>query len=130
MSEHKTKYQAEMDEMPPGLDRAVLRVVELITVMNPIPRGELVARVQLLGWLASERQVRETIKQLRRRGYLICSTPGNDGGYYMANSLKEYEEFRKNEYAAKITDMAETMRAMDAAARERFGDGYQTGLGI
>ena len=72
--------------------------------------------------------MREAIKQLRRQGHLICSMPGVDGGYYMAKSSAEYEEFRQVEFNAKITDMLETLRAMDAGARSQFGNGLQMGL--
>ena len=128
--ERKRQYETELESMPPGLDRAVLRVVSAYKTAAPIPRGTLVIAVGMNGFHVSERQVRETIKTLRRQGHLICSVPGNDGGYYMAASLEEYREFRKNEYAAKISDMSETMRAMDDAARAQFGDGFQLGLGV
>lgn len=123
--ERQSIYHAELLELPPGLDRAVLRVVGAYTVEYPISRQQLVGSVGSLGFSASERQVREMIKQLRRRGHLICSTPGINGGYYMARSMEEYQEFRETEFAAKISDMAETLRAMDATAREQFGPGYQ-----
>jgi len=126
--ERRTRYDAELATMPPGLKRAVLRVITPYGFAMPISRGELVAKTAMMGFQASERQVRETIKTLRRDGHLICSTPGNDGGYYMARSRQEYEDFRAAEYAAKIADMAETMRAMDAAARAQFGDGVQLGI--
>ncbi len=128
--EHKRKYEAEIESMPAGLDRAVLRVVSGYQAALPIGRVRMVYNVGLAGFHVSERQVREAIKGLRRQGHLICSTPGENGGYYMASTLEEYREFRKNEYAAKIADMAETMQAMDAAARAQFGDGFQLGLGV
>lgn len=126
--ERQSRYDGELATMPHGLKRAVLRVIRHYGIAMPISRSELVAKVGMMGFPASERQVRETIKILRREGHLICSTPGNDGGYYMAMSRQEYENFRAAEYAAKIADMAETMRAMDAAARARFGDGVQMGI--
>ncbi len=128
--EKRDRYTVEIESMPHGLDRIVLRTVTRYTAARPISRGELVAAVAMMGFHASERQVRETIKTLRRHGHLICSMPGNDGGYYLARSRREYEDFRAAEYAAKISDMSETMRAMDAAAREKFGDGVQIGLGL
>ena len=128
--ERKGKYEAELAAMPSGLERAVLKVISKYGSSRPISRGELVLHVTQSGFCASERQVRETIKTLRRQGHLICSTPGTDGGYYMAQIRIEYDNFRQAEFAAKISDMAETMRTMDAAARAQFGDGYQVGLGI
>jgi predicted DNA-binding transcriptional regulator YafY len=125
----RTAYDAEIAAMPAGLDRTVLRVLSYHTGRaRAIGRGELVQQVGLVGCLATERQVRETIKQLRRQGYLICSAAGEDGGYFLADSLKEYDEFRQTEFAGKIADMAETMKAMDQAARRVFGDAMQPGL--
>ncbi|MEJ5201402.1 MAG: hypothetical protein WHV66_04130 [Anaerolineales bacterium] len=123
------KYEDLIANLPPGLERAILRVLESRRGrQNAIGRNELTALVQRLGQPASERQVREAIKQLRRQGYLICSAPGADGGYYWANTLEEYREFRNMEYAAKIADMSETLRMMDSAAEKIFGDNFQLRL--
>ncbi|GAP11773.1 hypothetical protein BECAL_02966 [Bellilinea caldifistulae] len=123
------KYDEIIEKMPPGLERAILRVLESRRGRrNAIGRNELTAMVRRLGQPASERQVREMIKQLRRKGYLICSAPGEDGGYYWADTLEEYQEFRKMEFAAKIADMSETLRAMDQSAERIFGDSFQMRL--
>lgn len=106
----------------------VLKMLRFYTRSKPVSRTELVKSVVRMGFLTGERQVREAIKQLRRRGHLICSMPGTDGGYYMATTREEYEEFRRIEFNAKITDMLETLRAMDASARDKFGDNLQMGL--
>ncbi|MEN6481670.1 MAG: hypothetical protein ABFD29_05795 [Anaerolineaceae bacterium] len=128
MTKQKFHYEIDLASMPPGLDRAVLRVISKITAEKPISRDKLVIGVHSLGFAANERQIRETIKKLRRQGYLICATPGENGGYYMAMNASEYQDFRNSEYAAKIKDMSETMRAMDQAAKQQFGDGVQIGL--
>lgn len=85
-----------------------------------INRRQLVAALAQRGQRVHERVLRECIKQLRRKGALICSAPGEDGGYWLAASRQEYLEFRQAEYAAKIADMSETMRAMDIAAQQAF----------
>ena len=101
------------------LDRAILRALSYHQGRaNAISRRELVAAVRIYG--ASERQIREQIKQLRRAGHLIGSAPGADGGYYMITSLDEYNDFMHTEYMAKIKDMRETVNAMNYAAREQF----------
>jgi predicted DNA-binding transcriptional regulator YafY len=69
---------------------------------------------------ASERQVREYIKQLRRAGHLIGSAPGADGGYYLITSIDEFNDFMRSEYLAKIKEMRETVNAMNHAAQEYF----------
>ncbi len=130
MSERTARYEAKLKSMPPGLDRAVLRVVSGYQAAAPISRGELVINVTRLGFRASERQVRETIKQLRRQGHLIGSKPGNNGGYYLVRTREEFEEFMKFEFEAKIYDMLDTKSALIKSARDQFGDGFQLGLGL
>lgn len=127
--ERRAVYETMVSGMPAGLDRAVLRVLaSRIGRDRAVGRKELTALVGRLGFHAHERQVRETIKQLRRDGHLICSAAGEDGGYYMAKDRQEYNEFRQAEFAAKIVDMNETLRAMDAAAERQFGKAMQKSL--
>lgn len=127
--EQRADYDSIVKEMPAGLDRAVLRVLSgRIGRENAIGRKELTELVGRHGFRAHERQVRETIKALRREGHLICSAAGEDGGYYLAKDKREYDEFRQAEFAAKIVDMNETLRAMDAAAERQFGKAMQKSL--
>lgn len=128
--EKRSRYETELAAMPPGLGRAVLRVISGYQEARPVSRTELVTLVGMQGFTSSERQIREMIRTLRRQGYLICSVAGEDGGYFMAQTKLQYDEFRRREFASKISDMSETMRAMDDAARDQFGDGYQLGLGL
>lgn len=72
------------------------------------------------GQRVSERVMREAIKHLRRDGVLICSLPGVDGGYYIAETAQEFDEFVQREFAAKIADMSETLRRMQTSARATF----------
>jgi predicted DNA-binding transcriptional regulator YafY len=126
-------YTDLFTDMPAGLDRAILRVLSFYRGRaNAIGRTDLMDAVHRSGFsTAHERQVREIIKQLRRAGHVIGSMPGEDGGYFMCDSIGEYREFKQKEYLAKILDMQETVFAMDKAARAQFGDGtHQEGLGI
>jgi hypothetical protein len=124
-----TAYDRLLASMPPGLDRAILRVLTARPGRaSAVGRAELVRLVNALGFDAQERQVREEIKLLRRAGHLIGSAPGEDGGYYWISSLQEYEEFDQREFSAKISDMAVTRAAMNAAARSKFGDAIQQTL--
>lgn len=116
-------------DYPSGLERAILTVLSYHNGRKQaIGRDELVVNLAGLGYWVHERMAREAIKQLRRQGYLICSMPGNYGGYYMAETLAEFEEFDRFELGAKIADMNETRQAMLKAAREKFGEGYQLKL--
>jgi len=71
---------------------------------------------------------RQCIHDLRRNGHLICSMPGEDGGYYLAASLEEFREFCERELHPKAIDMLETESAMKEAARRQFGDAVQVRL--
>lgn len=85
-----------------------------------ISRYALLNRMQSAGFDISERELREDIKQLRRAGKLICSTPGTDGGYYMATTNEEVEEFLDTELRAKRNDLSETIRAIEQSAHHTF----------
>lgn len=117
-------YRMMLAKMPKGLEQAVLTALSArVGVQNAIGRQSLTSACVRQGVQASERQVRETIKTLRRKGVLICSMAGVDGGYYLPANKEEYEMFRKLEFAGKIKDMSETMRAMDEAAGRAWGGG-------
>jgi len=106
--------------LPEGLDGAVLRALANHQGRGKaISRRELCARVQAYG--ASERQVREQIRQLRRRGHLIGSAGGAKGGYYLITEPGEFQEFLRVEFQAKIEDMRQTAAAMAREARKRWG---------
>lgn len=125
----KSYYEDLLQNMPTGLDRAVLRVLsQRFGRSKAIGRGLLVQTVGKLGFSAHERQIREMIKELRRQGHLICSAAGSNGGYWMAADRKEFEEFGRQEFEAKIIDMSETWRAMQKAADQQFGTVVQERL--
>lgn len=115
--------------IPEGLDAAVLCVFEQhIGKKRVISRSSLVWKLAGMGLRAEERSVRECIKQLRRVGHLICAMPGTNGGYYMAESKAEFDEFMQKEFDAKINDMLVTKAAMIQSARVQFGEGVQMEL--
>lgn len=93
-----------------------------------IGRDDLVHSPEIRATGFGERVVRDTIRLLRRQGHLICSTPGVDGGYYLAADWEEFNEFARAEYQAKIADMAETLAAMKAEATRRWGSALQMSL--
>lgn len=127
--ERKSAYAAEIEAMPVDLDRTIMRVLSFHNGRSrAIGRMELVRQLGLMGCRATERQMREQIRQLRREGYLICSAAGEDGGYYLAETLQEYREFAQIEFEGKISDMSETLQAMNQAARKLFGDSVQPAL--
>lgn len=122
----KRKYEEIIDSIPPGLERAILRTLSFHQGKgNAIGRMEMVEAAARMGMRVHERQLRECIKQLRRQGHLIGSLAGEAGGYYLIATQKEYQEFKRTEFLAKIADMSETLSAMDRAAQAQFGNAIQ-----
>ena len=120
MSEPRSPYHINPPKELALLKRAILRTLSFHRGrLNPISRTDLVRAVSIYN--ASERQIREQIKQLRRVGHLIGSAPGVDGGYYLITSLEEFNDFMCTEYMAKIKDMSQTANAMTKTARTQFG---------
>lgn len=113
-------YDGLLTSMPAGVERSTLRVLSFhVGQKNAITRPDLLAALSTSGFTVGDRQMRVTITDLRKAGHLICSSSG-DGGYYIAETVDEYREFARVEYESKITDMAETLRAMDEGARKVF----------
>ena len=122
-------YHTLINNMPPGLSSAILRTLSMHTgAEQAIGRDDLLEELARVGYRMHERIVRETIRALRRNGHLICSMPGEGGGYYMPSSLAEYRNFRQKEFLSKITDMTQTMSLMDKTAKVAFGDAEQVRL--
>src|SRR5512139_3888536 len=104
MSEMKEKYnvgvdlKGMIDDMPPGLERALLRVLEDRRGRElAISRGGVVGALKSLGVNVHERQARACINQMRKQGVMICSTGGADSGYWLASSWAELEEYLQRE---------------------------------
>ncbi len=121
------QFDEEIQRMEPGLDRAMLRILGFhVGKERAIDKPDMISDLRKLGFGGSlsyatfERKCRLVIAELRKSGHLVCSSSG-DGGYYIAKDYAEYEQFRETELNAKIIDMAETMRMMDAAAKKVFG---------
>jgi hypothetical protein len=126
MKKRNNKQTREV-KLPDGLEVAVWQLLELRRGVEKIIGGAALTReVQRLGFpRINQRLVREAIRLLRRKGHLICSMPGTKGGYWIAESREEYEAFRQEEILSRISDLAETMHAMDASAKRTFGVQYQ-----
>lgn len=111
MTTPKMVYEAIVDDMPAGLTDQVLDVLRS-HVGKPyrIGRRELVAAVfgeAPDGDLANsthDRQIREAIEVLREK-HPILSSSGN-GGYWMADSLDEL-----NEYMREVVSRARKLEA-------------------
>ncbi|MBI5933294.1 MAG: hypothetical protein HY867_06265 [Chloroflexi bacterium] len=100
---------------------------------NPIGRWELVAKI--FGPVAAadqnddnfaDRQIRESVMRLRRRGALICDM-GDGRGRYLADSVEEYQAFRQYFGAAAFEKLA-TVKEMDKAADQEWPSELQPRL--
>ena len=77
----------------------------------------------------SDRPTRLAIQALRKEGNLILSSStGEYKGYFMADTLEEYQEFRQFNFRARAMSILVTDKAMAANARQVFGDAVQLDL--
>jgi len=124
-------YQQLIDSNPVGSGYIILKFLAYhVGRENAIKRRDLLEQLHTYPGLKDmqDRHLRIEINRLRKEGQLICSAACEDGGYFMAGSLEEYTEFAQRELGAKIADMSATLRAMEQAARQQFGDSYQPTL--
>ena len=92
-------------------------------------RTSLLDKVQLLWyWRVSkvdrppgDRKVRNTVRELRREGALICSTGGTKGGYWIPESLLEVLYFIATELISRAMDLLVTAKRMKDAAIRKLG---------
>lgn len=125
-------YRKIVQEMPDGLDRAIM----LVLLTNHVGKdksilgADLVKKVRQYYPQAGElhRKVRLAINAMRKKGYLICSAPGSSGGYWLAADQSEVVEFISTELVPKIEDMSVTKNIMYEAAMKQLGRVYQEKL--
>ncbi len=109
-----------------GLEQAIKRILE-----RHVGRNEAIRRKSLLRLLANasyqvtDRVMRAQINQLRKDGVLICSAGGENGGYWLAESPEELEEFIEHELHPRAMDFLEQEKALKLEAARRWGEGKQ-----
>jgi len=104
------------------VERALLRVLSFhVGRQNVIGRPGLLSQLNRSGFDIDDRQLRLQINLLRKRGILICSAGGRNGGYWIAANHDEIDKFLNHEVRARIADLSEQDRAMSTSAREAFG---------
>lgn len=74
----------------------------------------------------ADRQIREAVERLRKRGVLICDM-GDGVGRYLAETFDEYQAFR-NKYGSRAFAIMDTLREMDKSAEHEFPDALQPRL--
>lgn len=123
MSEY---FEHLKDERPYGLEDAIVKILQRRKgIDQAIKKRELLEVLALVGFRVEERQARLSIAILRKRGMLIGSLTD---GYFMCSNLSEYHRFRSEKMMSVVRDLLETVRILDAAAREEFGDAEQNSL--
>ncbi len=108
-----------LEDLPRELDRLVLQTLgSHIGRDRAVSRRDLVTRLRgamlNLGMPASrlDRNLRLSINRLRKGGYPIASTGGRSGGYFLAGSQAELDEYLKIEVHSRAMDLLEQERAM------------------
>ncbi len=106
-------YEKLLDDMPPGLDRAVLSILRFhIGLAEAIEKEPLILTLENGGFhLKDERQVRIAIVKLRKAGVPVCSSSA-ESGYFLPATHQEFTAFVAREYWKKIKDMTETALSM------------------
>lgn len=112
-----------VDELPAGLDRAILRILLFhVGRDKAISRGELVHTLWIShGFNVHERAMRVAINLLRKEGQPICSTGGEEGGYWYAKDWEELDEFLEREFHSRAMDLLEQEGALRKRAEEVWG---------
>jgi hypothetical protein len=111
-----------IDGLPPGLDRAVLRVLAFHTGRKlAISRVDLVKVIAQHGFPVHERALRACINLLRKNGQPICSTGGDDGGYWLAANWDELNEYLEREIHSRAMDLLEQEQALKASGEKLWG---------
>ena len=113
-----------------ALEREIIMQLRDRRIQYPLTRKDLAGRLRWRGLITTpdDRPMRKAIEELRKEGFLICHRKGSDGGYYMAGSKEEYEDFRAREYKSRIVSLADTLREMDKSAEAQFGEEIQMEL--
>ena len=120
--------KAMINNLPAGLDRAIRKILEFhIGRKNAISRFQLILDLAKMGFDyvdKDDRPVRVCINKIRKSetpNSWICSTGGVGGGYWLAETNAELEEFIDHEEESRLGDFAKQMKAMRMAAEKHWG---------
>lgn len=109
-------------EYHPSIEKTVMQVLSDCQGRdNAISRHALLSLVQSVHPKTSDRQLRACINQLRKDGVMICSTGGEDGGYWTPANWDELSEYIEREIHSRLVDLAEQESALKKAGEERWG---------
>lgn len=120
------REKQELDNMQPGIEKAVLREVSFHKGKDhAISQENLLEAIKSTSYAkkVTKRQLRITINELRKTGWLIASSSGAGGssGYYVPATWNEYLEYKKFQMSYAL-DILEIFKVLDVKAREMFSD--------
>lgn len=118
---YRDKYRALVASMPPGLHRAILRVMEAhFGEDNAITKPDLIKALNSLGfgkdrkYADFERQVRDAIADIDadETNDIMIYGSSSSGGYFNVTSMDEYERASAPELSreARIRERNQAMR--------------------
>lgn len=90
-----------------AVEWAIYERLERATKYFPVSRRELCVMTGM-----SDRQVRRTIENIRKKGGRVC-TSSRHYGYWIARNASDYAMVRAD-YLARIKSLSETVKAMDS----------------
>lgn len=105
-------------------------------LLNHLERNHVGIERAIKAWVlagmfgdTTDRPTRLAIQALRNDGALILSSShGEFKGYFMANTLEEYENFRAHNFRSRAMSILVTDRAMAKEAQRVFGLAVQLDL--
>lgn len=113
---------AMLEEMPAGAKRGLLRVLGFRKGRKmAIGRRDLAEEMRKVGFRLHERAIRALINELRKEGHPICSTGGEDGGYWLSENWQELEEYLEREVHSRAMDLLEQEQALRATGEKLWG---------
>lgn len=116
--------QQMLKELPEEIDRIILEALSAhVGRDKALSRKRLVARLSptllqrgICATSRMDRSIRLAINRLRKNGYPICSTGGVRGGYFIAATPAELNDYLSAEVHSRAMDLLEQERAMRAGA--------------
>lgn len=92
-------------------DRKVLRILETAPI-RMWPR-KVLCEASGLG----DRRMRRSVEKLRHAGFPVLSTSDGAGGYWLASTAVEVEEFRERTLHSRLRVIADESRVLGAVAK-------------
>lgn len=120
-------FKERIKAMPPGMDRAVLSILQAhVGEINAIKKERLAADLNRMGfgngvpWETFERQMRISIANLRDQGIPAIASSGG-AGYCIAQSWAEFNRFIDAEIDARIITLSQRKHHMISQAETFLG---------